>query len=195
MDFGTLSGPDQINFDNFTVDNVFAGVGASVSLIGSIAGLPAAETMHAHNVFLAPGSTLNFGNLPPVGGPDTIDNLYNSGTLINATNGNLQLGGPGFVQVGGFQPHESEFGQGGAILTLGNIAQGSVVAAIDEIIDNAPAGGVFNFKSPGSAFTLTPGNGAATIGVNTAVLGAHTAMVGYTSGSVHDTLMITDGIV
>ena len=104
---------------------------------------------------------------------------------------------PASCRPAGSPPASSEFnnGLGNTVVNLGNIAQGSVATAIEELINNAPAGGTFAFSSPDGAFTLTQGAGSATLGVDTSMLGSHTALLSYTSGSVHDTLTISDRVL
>jgi hypothetical protein len=86
--------------------------------------------MAAGNVLLGPGSTLNLGEVP-FGGADAIGNLWNEGgTLIDSAS--LQLGGPGFLQVSGFTPGETEVHAGiNQWINLGNVAQGSQPGFID----------------------------------------------------------------
>jgi hypothetical protein len=188
---------DEIDFFNFATNNLFIGAGANFTLQGNVEGYPTAFRMQAGNVFLANGATLDLFSRPFDGGVDRITNLFNNGGDLIVPTGNdvLQLGGPGFVQTSGFTSGESEIGGPGAIANLGNIVQGSVAAAIDEIINNAPAGGTFGFLSPDNAFTLTQGSNSATLDVNTSALGTHAALLSYTAGNVHDSLTITDRIV
>jgi hypothetical protein len=208
VDLGTFSSNDTSSYDHFATSRVVVGARATLSLIGSIEGLPATENMQAGTVSLAAGATLDLGGAPmdvSEVGPDKIDILHNNGgTFIAPTgagdvpaNDALQLGGPGFVQTSGFTQGESEVnnGQGATAINLGAIVQGSTAAALDELISNAAAGGTFAFRSADHAFSFTQGTGSATLGVNTSMLGSHVAMLGYTSGGVHDTLMISDKVV
>jgi hypothetical protein len=200
VNFAEPLADDEVSHLNFATNNLFIGAGSDFTLEGSIEGYPVAWHIQAGNVFLAKGATLDlFG--PPVDsgflGPDRITNLFNNGGDLIVPTGNdvLQLGGPGFVQTSGFTSGESEIGGQGAIANLGNIVQGGVAAAIDEMINNAPAGGTFGFLSPDNAFTLAQGSNSATLDVNTFALGTHAALLSYTAGNVHDMLTITDRIV
>ena len=196
--------------DHLIAGNVVVGAGASLNLVGG----SEVEGLNATNVFLAPGSTLNLGDAPPVDGADKIDNLFNSGTLINATTGNLQLGGPGFVQVGGFEPHESEFNNGQQdFINLGNVARGSSLAPVIEDIFNGAtpntpqiwadfatwSDGGFSFSgfadnTPANPLSLSA---AGSINVNTATLGHHVGLVSVEAhaGLPGYTLTVVDNVV
>jgi hypothetical protein len=208
VDLGTFSSFDTSSYDHFAVNTVFVGARAGLSLLGSIEGQPATENIQAGTVTLAAGATLDLGVVPQdisEVGPDEIDILHNNGgTFIAPTGASyqpagtvLQLGGPGFVQTSGFTASESEVnnGLGHTTINLGDILQGSAASAIDLLINNAAAGGSFVFQSADHGFSFTQGSDAGTLGVDTATLGSHTALLGYTSGGVHDVLMITDKVV
>ena len=132
----------------------------------------------------------------PCGRADKIGSLTNNGGMFIAPTGTasvaannlLQLGGPGFVQISGFTwaNLKSNNGAGATAVNLGNLTQGSVAAAIDEMISNAPSGGTFHFTSSDGAFSFNQSTDA--LGVSTSALGCSTAMLSYTHGSVHDTL-------
>ena len=204
-------GGDGNSYVGLAADKVIVGPGANFTMYGGL---------HGNELIIGPGATATFNEIPapgPGGGVGSdFANLINSGTLSvgpQTANGgfatSLALGGPGFVQTTGFTSGESEVndGAGHTVVSLGNIAQGTVLDAINEAITNAPVGGGFNFLLPGPHFTsfnidtgsqqvpLGPEQATATVTVNTAVLGSHVALLSYTAGGVHDTLVITDKIV
>ena len=174
----------------------------------------------ADNVSLATNSTLTLG-AAPLGGVDTISQLWNEGgSLLNnaklltgggsvINNATLLIGGPGFVQVGVATPDETNVHTANTdFIELGDVKQGSTVAPIIADLLNgsstALSGGFVEWGDGGftvSGFnpvTLAPyGNqgdfqAAGTIGVNTAALGNHVEIVRFSGG---DTLVVTDHMV
>lgn len=207
-DFGTFSSFDTVGYDNFNVGTMLIGGGARVALLGSIEDRPATETMHAGNVVVDAGATLDLG-VAPVDGADTIVSLTNDGAVIAPRPGDLFLGGPGFVQQGLTTPGESFLHRGaGAMIDLGVIRQGSSVPAIELALDSgfahAVQGSFTAFGDGGftpggfAATTLQPHQTAATapnvggIAVNTATLGSHVEVVRFSAGYV---LTVTDRVV
>jgi hypothetical protein len=104
----------------------------------------------AGNVLIGRGATLTLNGIPnplqPSTASDAFSNLWNEGGTLDINGVNLQLGGPGFLQTGGFTPGETEVHSGiNQWIWLGNVTQGSTVAPLD-----------FNLLN-----TIYPGPGAA----------------------------------
>jgi hypothetical protein len=169
--------------------------------------------MSAGKVLLGPGSTLTLGD-EPFGGVDAIGNLWNEGgTLVNL--GNLRLGGPGFIQTGGFTTSETEIHAGiNQWINLGNVAQGSHPAALDfdllNSTNHAQSGFLFaqgdggftpNIPQtvnlgPAGVYNPTQEHTAGSLAVNTGTLGGHWEQLSYVgSGGVMATTGIWDNVV
>jgi hypothetical protein len=142
-------------------------------------------------VVIQQGATLEYGPAQKWGvGLDggTITDLYNQGGTLGFLDPDLlQLGGPGFVQTGGFEPHESFYGDGPVhVLDLGTITHGTpepfiplgVTSGDDTLAElvndpGLPIGAPFFNYIP--ALPDSPPLG---VGVNTNLLGAHTSILG-----------------
>jgi hypothetical protein len=148
-----------------------------------------------------------------------IGNVWNDGgALVDASQGELAIGAPGFLQTGGFLSSESNVsdGMGDNWIMLGDIAQGASVGAIVESIWNQTGvSQVGTFAVSGSGFSLdmlpvvaagnqpsgayppsAPGVFAGSIGVDTSGLGAHQETVSFSvGGHVEYNLFINDTVV
>jgi hypothetical protein len=146
-----------------------------------------AATVAAGNVLIGRGSTLTLAPDNESAG-NAIGNLWNEGgTLLDY--GNLQLGGPGFIQTSDITPGETEVHSGiSQWINLGNIVQGSHPEALAfklfndtsapeigsligsagdggfaPVLPRVPVGAAAGQESgPWGAFRLTPARSAAT---------------------------------
>jgi hypothetical protein len=217
-------GPDTMGAAVFVPGaNVMFGEGEPANYtIGTMWELPNSHvsfggaSVTAGNVVLTQGSTLTLNSVSQ-SGFDTISNIWNEGgalTLINQAN--LHLGGPGFVQTGGFTSSETDVHDGtNQWINLGNVAQGSHPAALDFDLQNGTnhAESGFLFAQGDGGFTPTlPGpvnlgpNGlynyttdehpAGSLAVNTSQLGGHWEQLSYVgAGGVMATTGIWDNVV
>jgi hypothetical protein len=162
-------------------------------------------------VFLQTGATLTYGPIDEIQRNDggTITDLYNEGGTLAIGTDTLQLGGPGFVQTGGFEPHESFYGDGSThVLDLGTIARGTALAPIQLGFTGSTALTEL-LNDPGLAlaippnFVLGPYSGppplpSFSVDPNTNLLGAHTSIVGAyqaPNGPVTNMLVVKDVVV
>jgi hypothetical protein len=150
---------------------------------------------HIGQLFIQQGASATFAAGNHVPGPgetyDLIDaghiaDLYNQGGSFAVIAGDsLQLGGPGFMQTGGFEPQESFYGDGPThVLDLGTIAHGTALApiqlgftgstALTELLNDPGLAigtppnfvlGPYSGPPPSPSFSVDP---------NTNLLGAHT---------------------
>jgi hypothetical protein len=141
------------------------------------------------NVLLGPHSHLTFDEARP-GTVDAISNIWNEGgTLTVDPSAGLQLGGPGFLQVSGFTPGETEVHAGtNQWIDLGNITQGSHPEAlafklfndtnapeIGSLIGSAGDGGFAPFlpRVPVGAAAGQESGPWGGVSINTSTLGGH----------------------